>query len=137
LNAPVCVASSSSIDRVTLSLRLTRLDALFAPHVYSAEGVAHGKPAPDIFLHAAREMGVAPRDCIVIEDSVAGVTAARAAGMAVFGFAGGSHFAETAQREALRAVGALSIFDAMADLPDMVEALRKQRAETKSDEHGA
>ena len=61
LNVPVCVASSSSVERVALSLRLTRLDALFLPHVYSAEGVAHGKPAPDIFLHAAREMGVAPR----------------------------------------------------------------------------
>ena len=63
----------------------------FAPHVYSADHVAEAKPAPDLFLHAAAALGIAPADCLVIEDSVNGVLGARAAGMTVWGFLGGGH----------------------------------------------
>ena len=127
LAAPICVASSSPTERVRVSLRLTGLDAHFAPNVFSADDVPRGKPAPDIFLHAARAMRAAPADCLVIEDSVAGVTAARAAGMRAFGFAGGSHFIEEGQRRALGQAGAEETFTAMADLLKLVEKAGKRR----------
>ena len=92
LRARVCVASSSAPERLRFALRVAGYEALFAPNVFSAAEVAHGKPSPDLFLFAARAMGAAPKDCLVIEDSVAGVAAARAAGMTVFGFVGASHF---------------------------------------------
>lgn len=88
---PKCVASSSSPRWIRTALETTELLRLFEPHLFSAAMVAEGKPAPDLFLHAAREMGVEPLDCLVIEDSVAGIAAARAAGMRVLGFAGGGH----------------------------------------------
>ncbi len=91
LDGPVCVASSSTPDKLRLGLTVTGLYERFAPHVFSASQVARGKPAPDLFLFAAREMGHAPADCLVIEDSLAGVQAARAAGMRVIGFTGGAH----------------------------------------------
>ena len=127
LSAPICVASSSPMERVRVSLRLTGLDAHFSPHVFSADDVPRGKPAPDIFLHAARAMRVSPEDCLVIEDSVAGITAARAAGMRAFGFAGGSHFVEEGQRRALGAAGAEETFTTMADLPKLVEKAGNRR----------
>ena len=86
-----CVASSSSLERIRLSLSLTGLLEMLEPHIYSASMVARGKPAPDLFLHAARGMGVRPEDCVVVEDSPAGIDAARRAGMRVFAFTGGSH----------------------------------------------
>ncbi|MGK9230371.1 HAD family hydrolase [Inquilinus limosus] len=86
-----CVASSSSPDRLRHTLTLTGLYDLFAPHVFSASQVERGKPAPDLFLFAAARFDVAPGRCLVVEDSVAGVTAARAAGMTVIGFTGGAH----------------------------------------------
>src|SRR5690349_8705823 len=85
-----CVASSSLPQRIALSLRVTGLADLF-DDVFSASEVRHGKPAPDLFLHAASRMEVDPETCIVIEDSLAGVQAARAAGMRVIGFTGGGH----------------------------------------------
>lgn len=88
------VASSSTSDRLGIKLRKTGLWELFAPHVYSAEHVTHAKPAPDLFLHAAEALGVAPAQCLVIEDSVNGVLAGRAAGMRVWGFRGGGHMTE-------------------------------------------
>lgn len=91
LRGPKCVASSSSLDRVRISLEATELSRFFAGKVFSANDVENGKPAPDLFLHVARETGVEPKDCIVVEDSPMGVTAAVAAGMAVIGFIGGSH----------------------------------------------
>ena len=72
-------------------LRRTGLWEYFAPHVYGAEHVANAKPAPDLFLHAAAALDVAPADCLVLEDSVNGVIGARAAGMTVWGFLGGGH----------------------------------------------
>lgn len=88
------VASSSTLERLGIKLRKTGLWDLFAPHVYSAEHVVHAKPAPDLFLHAAEALGVAPAQCLVIEDSVNGVLAGRAAGMRVWGFRGGGHMTE-------------------------------------------
>lgn len=88
---PRAVASSSRPARIQQMLVLTGLRDLFGDHVYSATQVQHGKPAPDLFLMAADRLGVAPTDCIVIEDSPAGLRAAKAAGMRSIGFLGGSH----------------------------------------------
>ena len=122
LRARVCVASSSGHDRLRHSLRLAGYETLFAPNIFSAAEVAEGKPSPDLFLHAARAMGVKPKDCLVIEDSVAGVVAGRAAGMAVFGFVGASHFSPLDDGAHLTAAGAELLFDDMAQLPDLVAA---------------
>ena len=120
LRARVCVASSSAPDRLSFALRVTGYEALFAPNIFSAAEVAQGKPSPDLFLFAARAMGAAPKDCLVIEDSVAGVAAAQAAGMRVFGFVGASHFSHLDEGADLTAAGAELIFDDMARLPDIV-----------------
>ena len=85
LTVPFCVASSSQLERIRLSLELTGLLDWFEPNIFSATMVENGKPAPDLFLHAAAKMGADPSRCLVIEDSPAGITAARAAGMRVFG----------------------------------------------------
>ncbi len=120
LSARVCVASSSAPERLRFALRVTGYETLFAPHIFSASEVARGKPYPDLFLHAASAMGAEAQDCLVIEDSVAGVVAARAAGMAVFGFVGGSHFSRLDDGADLTAAGAELIFDDMAKLPEFV-----------------
>lgn len=87
-----CVGSNSDLDRIQLSLGLTGLDSRFADeHLFSAEMVPDPKPSPDLFAHAAKAFDVDPARCLVIEDSVAGVTAAVGAGMQVAGFVGGSH----------------------------------------------
>lgn len=92
LDCLYCVASNSGHDRLRTSFAATGLSPLVAGRVFSADDVAQGKPAPDLFLHAARTMGrISPERCLVIEDSVTGVTAARAAGMRVIGFCGASH----------------------------------------------
>ncbi|WP_040168141.1 HAD family hydrolase [Microbacterium gorillae] len=90
IDAPFCVASNGSHAKIRHSLGLTGLLEHFPDeHIFSAQDVAHGKPAPDLFRHAARSLGAAPEDCVVIEDSRSGVRAARAAGMRVLGYAGG------------------------------------------------
>lgn len=91
IEAPVCVASSSTPDKLRLGLAVTGLYERFAPNIFSASQVARGKPAPDLFLFAAARMGADPARCLVVEDSLAGVEAACAAGMRVIGFTGGSH----------------------------------------------
>lgn len=91
MSAAVCVASSSGEDQLHFKLETTGLAPLFGDAVFSADRVEHGKPAPDIFLHAAQRTGWKPEQCVVIEDSVNGVLAARAAGMRVFGFTGAGH----------------------------------------------
>lgn len=78
---PVCVASSGPVEKMNVSLRVTGLLPIFEGLLFSAWNVARGKPHPDIFLHAAEKMGTMPADCVVIEDSQHGITAARAAGM--------------------------------------------------------
>jgi HAD superfamily hydrolase (TIGR01509 family) len=88
------VASSSSEKGLGIKLRKTGLWDHFAPHVYSSAHVTHAKPAPDLFLHAADALAVQPAQCLVIEDSVNGVLAGRAAGMRVWGFRGGGHMTD-------------------------------------------
>lgn len=87
----VAVASSSPYHKLLKKLEITGLQSLFAPHIYSADHVRAGKPAPDLFLHSAAQLGVDPGRCVVIEDSVNGVFAAIAAGMTPIGFVGGGH----------------------------------------------
>ncbi|MGY4402899.1 HAD family hydrolase [Bradyrhizobium sp. USDA 3315] len=115
LRLPYCVASSSDLERVKFSLELTGLAASFGPRLYTAQMVRHGKPAPDLFLHAASAMGAAPRRTLVIEDSVSGVMAAKAAGMKVWGFVGGAHYRLADGSALLRQAGADRIFAAMTD----------------------
>ncbi len=91
IRIPKCVASSSAQVKLEQGLRHVGLHAFFAPNIVSAQSVAHGKPAPDVFLFAAGRMNTPVSKCLVIEDSEPGVRAARAAGMRVFGFTGGSH----------------------------------------------
>jgi len=86
-----CVASSSHLERIRLSLKLTGLDRYFGDAIFSTYQVARGKPAPDVFLHAANAMGVEPMRSVVIEDSLPGVQGAVAAGMTAVGFLGGQH----------------------------------------------
>ena len=115
LRLPACVASSSDPERLRASLGAAGLYDRFHPHVYSAVEVPRGKPAPDLFLHAAGRLDAAPAACIVVEDSLAGVAAGRAAGMAVIGFAGGGHCGPE-HGEALRAAGAGRVVPSMAAL---------------------
>ena len=88
---PKCVASSGTPEKIRHGLVCAGLYDLLAPHIFSASQVKRGKPAPDLFLFAAEQMKVPPERCLVIEDSLPGVTGARAAGMTVLGFHGGSH----------------------------------------------
>ena len=94
LATPWCVATSSSPRRAEMSLTLVGLWPLVKDRLFTASQVAHGKPAPDLFLHAAAEMGVPPAQCMVIEDSLTGLQAARAAGMQAWRFTGGSHMTD-------------------------------------------
>lgn len=89
--------------------------------MFSSQMVPRGKPAPDLHLHAATVMGFAPRDCLVIEDSVTGVTGARAAGMEVIGFTGASHVGAN-HGEALMAAGCCEIADSMDQLATILRA---------------
>ncbi len=116
LEIPRCVASSSNLDRVRLSLDLTDLARFFdSAHVYSAQMVDNGKPAPDLFLHAANEVGVEPSACLVVEDSPYGVAAALAAGMSVVGFVGGGH-ARPSLSKRLRDAGATVVVEAPGEI---------------------
>mgnify|MGYP000849675551 FL=1 len=114
-----CVASSGTLGKIRGSLDITGLLPYFQPHLFSAEMVVRGKPAPDLFLLAADRMGSPPERCVVVEDSVAGVQAGCAAGMRVLGFCGGGH-ANPGSAASLRAAGAATVFDRMADLPALL-----------------
>ncbi|MFH6785478.1 MULTISPECIES: HAD family hydrolase [Methylobacterium] len=116
----ICVASSSDPQRLRHALSLTGLLSHFDGHVFSASMVARGKPFPDLFLYAAGQMGVAPEDCVVIEDSVPGVAAARAAGIPVLGFCGGGHWAHDRAGADLLAAGAARVFDEFTVLPHLL-----------------
>jgi HAD superfamily hydrolase (TIGR01509 family) len=91
LTLPICVASSSSLEQIRRKLKITGLLGHFGEHLFSATMVTRGKPAPDLFLYAARRLATTPDRCLVIEDSPAGIDAALAAGMTAIGFCGGSH----------------------------------------------
>lgn len=121
LDLPMCIASGSDMQRLTHSLRLTKLYDRCEGRIYSADLVAHGKPAPDIFLYAAAQMGFAPEECLVIEDSANGIKAALAAGMRVFGFCGGGHMTPGIIG-ALRELGLQTLFRDMRELPGLVRA---------------
>ena len=123
LRGPKCFASSSSLDRMRTSLETTDLIRFFEPYLFSASDVAHGKPAPDLFLHAAAKMRVNPADCIVVEDSAVGVAAGVAAGMTVVGFVGGSHAAGSLGAQ-LRTAGARTVITDMRALKSTVVELR-------------
>lgn len=112
-----CVASSSSFERLGVALEATGLAERFE-HVFSAEQVANGKPAPDLFLFAAQQMNVDPTDCLVIEDSIHGIRAAKEAGMRALGFIGGSHLTHLREEHtgALETLGAESVVTAFSSL---------------------
>jgi len=116
------VASSSTLGRLRIKLGKTGLWQSFVPHIYSAEHVTHAKPAPDLFLHAASELGVAPAECLVIEDSVNGVVAGRAAGMRVWGFGGGGQMTERITAR-LSEVGAERIVATWAEAEPLLACL--------------
>ncbi len=119
LSLRVCVASSGTPTRIRSSLGTTGLLDFFAPHLFSAMQVERGKPAPDLFLFAAAQMDTPPSRCVVVEDSVPGVIAARAADMTVIGFTGGSH-CRPGDADRLRAAGAGIVIDDMRGLPALI-----------------
>ena len=123
LRGPKCVASSSSLERIRVSLESTGLIRFFEPNLFSASDVRKGKPAPDLFLHAAGKLGVEPGACIVVEDSPVGVAAGVAAGMMVIGFAGASHTGSQTGDQ-LRAAGARAIISDLRALKSTIIDLR-------------
>jgi len=123
LRGPKCVASSSSLERIRVSLESTGLIRFFEPNLFSASDVRNGKPAPDLLLRAAGKMGVEPGACIVVEDSAVGVTAGVAAGMTVIGFAGASH-AGSDTADQLRTAGACDVITDLRALKRAVVDLR-------------
>ena len=121
LAAPRCVASSSHPERIRRSLELTGLLGHFAPHLFSATMVEHGKPAPDLFLLAAARMRADPARCLVVEDSEVGVRAGKAAGMTVVGFAGAGHVRPDTHAARLEAAGADAVLTKMTKLAEMLD----------------
>jgi beta-phosphoglucomutase-like phosphatase (HAD superfamily) len=118
-----CVATSSSPKRAQKSLAMSGLAPFFGDRLYTASQVENGKPAPDLFLHAARSMGFEPRNCLVIEDSIPGIAAARAAGMHIWWFTGGSHL-RPRRPELDKAVGKVPIFDNWRQFFEMAPELK-------------
>ncbi len=123
---PRCICSNSRGERLKLSLSKAGLWDRFRPYVFSARdvGEGRGKPAPDVFLHAAKVFETNPAEAIVVEDSVAGVTGAVAAGMRVIGFTGASH-SWPGHGDALTDAGALTVVRRLTDIPATVKALRQ------------
>lgn len=124
IDLPRCICSNSSDKRLKLMLEKVRLWDRFAPNIFSAKSLGEGrsKPKPDIFLHGAEKMRADPASTIVVEDSVHGVHAAKAAGMRVIGFTGGSHNYPALAGKLMEA-GAETTISRMADLPATVKAL--------------
>jgi HAD superfamily hydrolase (TIGR01509 family) len=116
-----CIASNSRMERIAKCLDLSGLSARFRPRAFSASMVGSGKPAPDLFLLAAREFAVEPERCLVVEDTVVGILAGRAAGMKTIGFVGGSHISTKAQAGRLRDAGAEAIVETAAELADHLD----------------
>lgn len=116
IQLPVCVASGSSPELIRDNLTITGLLDRFADNIFSSNDVEHGKPAPDVFLYAAKKMQINPDRCAVVEDSIAGVQAGCAAGMTVFAYHG------TFSAAALSEAGAHVLFDDMNRLPELLLA---------------
>jgi HAD superfamily hydrolase (TIGR01509 family) len=119
LGLTMSIASNSPRERVKLALQLTGLLGYFKDNIVTFEDVPHGKPAPDVFLLAAKKAGVKAGDCLVVEDSITGVTAAVDAGCWTLGFTG-THDEEDAHGAKLKDIGAEALFGKMADLPALV-----------------
>jgi len=130
LDIPRCVASSSQPERIRLCLDVVGILPKLEPNIFSATMVKNGKPAPDLFLFAADKMKTDPKDCIVIEDSPMGIEAAKAAGMRVFAFTGGSHASNSSHLNAISKLEPDLIFDAMDNLFHLVHG--EQRGGIKS-----
>jgi beta-phosphoglucomutase-like phosphatase (HAD superfamily) len=128
LDDPRCICSNSRPERLEVSLIKAGLWDRFRPYVFSAQAVGEGrgKPAPDVFLHGAKEFGTDPADTIVVEDSVAGVTGAVAAGMRVIGFTGASH-TWPGHGESLMEAGAQTVVRRLVEVPATIQALRGWR----------
>ena len=122
IGLPKCVASSGTPEKIRHGLTCAGLYDILAPHIFSAGQVKRGKPAPDLFLFAAEQMRALPARCIVIEDSIPGVTGAVAAGMTVLGFHGGSH-CRPGYADTLRAAGAAATFDDMRQLAGLIDEI--------------
>ncbi len=124
ISGPRCICSNSSAHRLDMMLTKVGLKEFFAPHIYSAKdlGADRVKPKPDIFLHAASQFGVSRSKCIVVEDSVHGVHAAREAGMRVVGFTGASH-TYPSHADKLTDAGAETVISRMNDLPGVIAAM--------------
>ncbi|HXV75257.1 MAG TPA: HAD family hydrolase [Candidatus Polarisedimenticolaceae bacterium] len=130
IGLPSCIASSGDHERMRLTLGLTGLLDRFRGRIFSAEDVARGKPFPDLFLHSARALGVDPREAVVVEDSMPGVRAARAAGMTVLGFAAAADGARLA-RDGAR------VFGDMRELPELIESVRTASANRVGEDESA
>ena len=122
LSVSVCIASGSRPKRLNLCLDVTGLRQYFPDEaVFSSHFVKNGKPAPDLFFYAAEKMKVPYENCLVIEDSTAGIIGAKAAGMRSFGFVGASHCTPERGRRLLES-GAELLFDDFTKLPDLLKA---------------
>src|SRR5690606_29309309 len=115
LALPICVASSGDHEKMRTTLGITGLWRRFEGRIFSVTEVANPKPAPDIFLHAAKKLNASPADCVVVEDTPTGVASAVAAGMTVLGYCG------LTPAHRLRAAGAHQVFDSMGALPSLVQ----------------
>ncbi len=120
IRLPVAVVSNSDLERVMISLRVAGLSELFGKNLFAAEMVAKPKPAPDVYLYAASQLGVDPAACLVVEDSQSGVTAAHSAGMQVIGFLAASHIPE-GHAEVVKKAGAIAIVNNMQELKQLLE----------------
>lgn len=124
LDQPRCICSNAGIEKLKIEMTRGELWDRFRPYVFSAkdiEGISQ-KPAPDLFLHAAREFDVNPAECIVVEDSKAGVAGGAAAGMRVIGFTGASH-TYPGHADDLTEAGATTVVKSLRDVPAMIEAM--------------
>ena len=124
IDGPRCVCSNSSSERLKLTLEKTGLYDRFKPYIFSAieVGTKEAKPSPNVYAYAAQQFGVDPREMLVLEDSVFGVTAAKAAGARVIGFTGGRH-SWVGHADLLTDAGAETVINRLADLPAIAEAV--------------
>lgn len=129
---PFAIATGASSKRMAFTLEVSGLSEYFPETAFSVDDVARGKPAPDLFLHAAEKLGVRPTDCIVLEDSPHGIKGACAAGMKPFGFVGGAHLAnkKKSHTSVLRDAGAQSVVETLLDFQSLLSA----HIETKTQE---
>jgi len=124
IDGPLCICSNSSSERLTLELNKVQLLDRFRPYIFSAVEVGdkQPKPAPNVYTYAAREFGIAAREMVVLEDSIFGVAAAKAAGARVIGFTGGRH-TWPGHADLLIEAGAETVVHRFNDLPQIAEAL--------------